>query len=146
MPKVKDILSGKGPTIHYVEDHISVLEATHQMNDHQIGALVVVNADQQVAGIFTERDVLRRVVAEQRDPAATPVGEVMTRQVVCAGPDMDLEEVSSIMQQRRIRHVPVVDDGSELLGMISIGDLNAFHASNRELTIRYLNEYIRGRV
>jgi CBS domain-containing protein len=95
--------------------------------------------------MFTERDVLRRVVGEMRNPAETKIGEVMTNEVVCCGAEADLDEVSAIMQARRIRHVPVCDRDGKLLGMISIGDVNAYHVTNQEATITFLNEYIYGR-
>ena len=72
--------------------------------------------------------------------------EVMTTEVVCCGPEADLDDVSALMQKRRIRHVPVCTSGGKLLWMVSIGDVNAAHASNQETTIHFLNEYIYGRV
>jgi CBS-domain-containing membrane protein len=69
----------------------------------------------------------------------------MSSNVICVGPTTDIDEISAIMQQRRIRHLPVCDQDRDLLGMISIGDLNAFHASNQEAHIHFLSEYIYGR-
>jgi len=83
---------------------------------------------------------------EQRDPKATTVGEVMTRDVICVEPETDLDEVSTIMQQKRIRHLPVCANGARLRGMISIGDLNAHHATNQEAHIHFLTDYVYGRV
>lgn len=100
----------------------------------------------RVAGIFTERDVLRRVVAEQRDPSTSTVGEVMTVEVVCCHPDDDIDEISTLMQQKRVRHVPVCDASGRIMGMVSIGDVNAFHATHQEAHINFLSEYIYGRV
>jgi CBS domain-containing protein len=101
---------------------------------------------QRVLGIFTERDVLTRVVARQRDPGATLVKEVMTSNVVYCRPDMDLDDVSAAMRQRRIRHLPVCDGGGMLVGLVSMGDVNAWHARAKEIEITYLQEYIQGRV
>jgi CBS domain-containing protein len=95
--------------------------------------------------MFTERDVLTRVVAERRDPATTRVEEVMTAVVAYCRPETDVEEVSSVMQKWRIRHLPVCDDDGHLLGMVSIGDVNAWHARGQDATIHYLHEYIHGR-
>jgi CBS domain-containing protein len=145
MPIVQDVLAIKGNMVHSISSNATVLEATQKMNQHKLGALIVME-DSHVTGIFTERDVLRRVVAEQRDPAQTTVGEVMTTDVICCEPDTDLDEVSAIMQQRRIRHLPVCDDGGRIRGMISIGDLNAYHATHQEAHIHFLSEYIYGRV
>jgi CBS domain-containing protein len=144
MPTVADIISKKGSTVHTISPSATVLEATNKMNQHKLGALIVMN-DGQVAGMFTERDVLRRVIGEQRDPANTKIEEVMTGDVICCSPETDMDEVSQIMQQRRIRHVPVCDAMGNLRGLISIGDVNAYHVMHQEATIEYLNEYIYGR-
>ncbi|MCC7349195.1 MAG: CBS domain-containing protein [Phycisphaerales bacterium] len=144
MPTVRDILATKGSQIFSIGPQATVLQATQLMNQHKVGALVVMHQD-QVVGMFTERDVLRRVVAEQIRPAEVNLSEVMTSDVICCDPNMDLDDVSTIMQQRRIRHLPVCDDDGALLGMISIGDINACHASHQEQTIHFLNDYIYGR-
>jgi CBS domain-containing protein len=144
MPTVADIISRKGSTVHTTSPAATVLDATNKMNQHKLGALVVMN-EGQVVGMFTERDVLRRVIGERRDPENTRVAEVMTGDVICCSPETDMDEVSQIMQQRRIRHVPVCDAMGDLRGLISIGDVNAYHVMNQEATIEYLNEYIYGR-
>jgi len=144
MPSVLDVLTVKGTFVHTTTPDTTVLAATQLMNQHKLGALIVMNGD-DVAGIFTERDVLRRVVAEQRDPSTCKVSDVMTRNVICCSPDTDLDEVSSIMKERRVRHVPVCDDQGRVRGMISIGDVNAYHATHQEAHIHFLNEYIYGR-
>ncbi|MCC6238856.1 MAG: CBS domain-containing protein [Phycisphaerales bacterium] len=145
MPNMQDILSAKASAIHTIRPEATVLEATRKMTQHKVGALVVMQ-DNQVVGIFTERDVLRRVVVQELDPTALCVAEVMTCQVICADADTDLEEAASIMKTRRIRHLPICDIDGALLGMISIGDLNALYATAQEQTIHFLNDYIYGRV
>ena len=145
MATVHDILAGKGAAVHAVDEDMSVLEATQQMNRHQIGALMVTD-EGRVVGMFTERDVLRRVVAERRDPDATRVGEVMTTQVVCCTADQSLDEARSIMKQKRIRHLPVLDGEDGPIGVISIGDLNAWCIEDGEAKIQYMEDYIYGRV
>jgi CBS domain-containing protein len=144
MPTVQDVLLTKGSTVYSTDPQASVLEAVQSMNQHKLGALVVMDGE-QVVGIFTERDVLRRVVGEGRNPRSTSVGLVMTNEVICVPPDTDIEEVSTIMQQRRVRHLPVCDDSGQLHGMISIGDVNAFYASHQEARLSFLNDYIFGR-
>ena len=144
MPIVADVLSSKGGQVHSVSPSTRVLDAINRMNQHKIGAVLVLH-DGHVAGIFTERDVLRRVIGEQRDPARCTVAEVMTEDVICCRPETDLDEVSAIMQQKKIRHIPVCDDNG-LHGLISIGDVNAYHASTQEAQIHFLSEYIYGRV
>lgn len=144
MASIRDIVARNGSHVHTIGQQTTILDAAQLMNEHRIGALVIVE-DGQVIGMFTERDVLRRVVATQRDPAHTAVGEVMTREVACCSLDTTIAEARGAMKNRRIRHLPVVDDG-KLQGMISIGDLNAFEASDAEHTIHLLQEYLYGRV
>ena len=143
MATLRDLLSQKGGQIFGIGKDASVLDAAIMMNEHKIGALVVCNGECE--GMFTERDMLRRVVAERRDPAKTKVNDVMTRDIVVGTPDMDIEEARSIMKTRRIRHLPIVDDG-RVVGMISIGDLNAWDLDGQERTILHMKEYIYGRV
>ncbi len=145
MPTVNDILANKSSRIVTIRPEATVLEATELMNQHKIGALVVMQ-DNQVVGMFTERDVLRRVVAEHRDPTTLAVSEVMTTEVVCIEPQTTLDEAAAVMKSRRIRHLPVCGNDGSLAGMISIGDLNAHFATTQEQTIHFLSDYIYGRV
>ena len=144
MATVKTVLLGKGPQVHTISSGATVAQAVEKMNQLSIGALVVKEGG-QVVGIFTERDVLRRVVGEGRQPADTMVAEVMTTDIVCCRPDHDVDEVGAMMKDRRVRHVPVIDGEHELVGLISMGDVNACHASNQASQIEFLNEYIYGR-
>jgi CBS domain-containing protein len=153
MAQVMDILARKGSSVHTVAPEVTVLEATRLMNDRKVGALVVTLGDPEapaesdrVLGIFTERDVLTRVVAQQLDPALTRVDQVMTAEVAYCRRETDVDEVAAIMRQRRIRHLPVCDGKGGLLGLVSIGDVNAWHAQGQEVTISYLHDYILGRV
>jgi CBS domain-containing protein len=145
MASVRDILARKGAHVFTVGKDATVLQAALLMNEHRIGALVVVEAG-RVAGMFTERDVLLRVVAGQRDPSATRVADVMTAEVACCSTETSIEEARGAMKNRRIRHLPVVDGDQALLGMVSIGDLNAHAAAEHEHTIHLLQEYLHGRV
>jgi CBS domain-containing protein len=145
MPTVQDILSLKGSKVHTVLPTASVLEATEKMNRNKIGALIVVDSSRPI-GIFTERDVLQRVVGAMQRPDEIPVSAVMTADLICCRPDDDINEVAALMKNERIRHVPVCNEDGDLLGLISIGDVNAHHASAQQAQIHYLNEYIYGRV
>jgi CBS domain-containing protein len=144
MATVRDVLARKGDQVFSISPEATVLEAARLMNEQKIGSLVVIDG-QRVNGIFTERDVLSRVVAEGRDSASALVRDVMTREIVCCRLETDLNEARSVFKNRRIRHMPVVDAGQQLLGLVSIGDLNAFDADSKELTIHLLHEYIYGR-
>ncbi len=139
---VQTLLAKKGHAVHTIELDKSVLDAARLMNQHRIGAVVVTRGD-KVVGIFTERDILCRIVAEQRDAADVEVSAVMTSPVACCAPDTELDECRAVMRSRRLRHLPVVDDG-HLVGMISIGDLNDAAAEEQDKTIQYLYEYMVG--
>jgi CBS domain-containing protein len=145
MSTVKDIMAVKGSHVLTINKSATVLQAALLMNEHKVGSLVVSDGG-TIAGMFTERDVLRRVVGEHRDPATTTVEEVMTTEVVCCTPATTVDEARGAMKNRRIRHLPVVDADGRLIGLISIGDLNAHQASNQEQTIYLLHEYLYGRV
>ena len=145
MPTVKQVLESKGRELHTIETRATVLEAVRKMNQHKIGALVIMENGRPV-GILTERDILTRVVAEELSPPAVKVEAVMTRDMICCDPEDDLDEVSAIMKTKRVRHVPVCDPDGTLHGMVSIGDVNAHYASNAAQTIHFLNDYIYGRV
>ncbi|MHC4220055.1 MAG: CBS domain-containing protein [Planctomycetota bacterium] len=140
MATAEQLISVKGDTVASLSPKATVLEAAQLMNERHIGSVLVIG-NKRMAGIFTERDVLRRVVAEQRDPAMTRLADVMTRQVACAAPRTTLDEIRAVMREKRIRHIPVLD-GERVAGMISIGDLNKAEHEREEQTIRYLERYI----
>ena len=143
MPNVSDILARKGREVATVARETIVIEAVKEMNARHIGALVVVD-DGKVVGIFTERDLLNRVVAERLDPGQTRDQDAMSTPVACCQLTTELAEAQSVMTNKRIRHLPVVED-DDLVGIISIGDLMARQVADQENTIRYLNEYLYGR-
>ena len=144
MTRLRDLLGRKGSHVWTIGPSATVLEAAEAMNAHRIGALVVTDGD-RVVGIFTERDVLQRVVAGRRDPESTRVADVMTAEVVCGAPETTAEEARGAMRDRRIRHLPVADGDGRLAGLVSIGDLNALAQADQEQTIFLLHEYILGR-
>lgn len=145
MANVQAIVSRKGSRVLTIGPESSVLDAARVMNEHKIGALIVLDGE-RVRGIFTERDVLRRVVAEQKCPAETTVGQVMTDKVVTCRPEIEVDQARNIFMERRIRHLPVLDDDHKLVGMISIGDLNAWELNGQECKIAALEEYLYGMV
>ncbi len=147
MGTVADILRQKsGQRLLSILPSESVLTATQLMNEHSVGALLVMDRDDSLVGIFTERDVLRRVVAMEVAPSSVAVGDVMTTEVACCTPDTTIDDARSVLRQYRIRHLPVITDDGEVEGLISIGDLNAYHSNYQEVTIHYLHEYMLGRV
>ena len=144
MNLVKEMLERKGGEVVAVTDEDTVLRAAQLMNEQRIGSVVVMAAGQGLVGIFTERDILRRVVAEGRPPDSTRIGEVMSTPVTCCQPDTSLEECRAIMTGKRLRHLPVVEN-DEVIGIISIGDLLAVEVELQQTTIEYLHEYLHGR-
>ncbi len=139
MATAEQLIATKGGTIAALPPTATVLDAAQLMNERHIGSVLVVDHD-QLLGIFTERDVMRRVVAEERLPHETTLEQVMTREVAFAAPHTTLDEIRMVMRERRIRHVPVLD-GMRVVGIISIGDLNRAEHDIQELTIRYLEQY-----
>ncbi len=123
-----------------VDPQVSVLEAARLMVDHQIGAVPVVDRD-RLTGIFTERDILARVVAAQRDPSATSVADVMTRELVVADVTDPYDVCLQRMQQARVRHLIVLDRG-RLAGILSLRDLMAVDVSEKDEAITLLNAYV----
>ncbi|MCW5777072.1 MAG: CBS domain-containing protein, partial [Phycisphaeraceae bacterium] len=110
-------------------------------SDRRVGALVVTDPANRMVGIVTERDVMRRLVATSKPPDSTSVGEIMTRAVLSCTPQSTLDEVRRTMRERRIRHVPVLEDGRPT-GMVSIGDLNAALNHDLMVTVRAMEAYI----
>lgn len=140
MPTAERMLQRKGGELSWLPPSATVLEAAQLMNQAHTGSVLVLE-NGELRGIFTERDVLRRIVAEQRDPKTTKVSEVMTKDVIVASPKTQLDELRLVMREKRIRHVPVVDAG-RVIGMISIGDLNEAELEVQVETIQYLSAYM----
>jgi CBS domain-containing protein len=144
VPTAKDLLAlKKSREVITVLPSACVRDACRLMRDRRIGS-VLVSEGETLHGIFTERDVVNLVVAGEKDPALTAVADVMTRKVMVVQSDRSIGEIETIMRQERVRHVPVVD-GKTLIGMISIGDVNAYNASEDHQNVEYLTQYIHGR-
>ena len=142
MDTVADILGYKGTTIHSVTPDTRVLSAVERMCENHIGALLVCNV-RIALGIFSERDLMRRVILARKDPAQTRVEEVMTTDVVCVAPGTLAREAMAIMTDKRCRHLPVVSQG-EVVGILSIGDLVRWMSHEQAFEIQLLTDYVRG--
>lgn len=140
--RIRDILRRKGEDVYSVSPLAAVIDAVNAMNDHHVGSVLVCEGGEPV-GVFSERDVLVRVVAADRDPRRTLVREVMTTRLYTATPDDTLFEVMRLMTDRRCRHVPVMEDG-RLIGLVSIGDLTKATQHNLRQEVRELSSYIGG--
>lgn len=142
MSTVQTILNRKGSHVLAVHPGISVYAAACLMNEKRIGGLVVLE-DDAIVGVFTERDILKRVVGAGMDPAYTTVREVMTTPVVSCTPDMPIDDLVQIITSRRLRHIPVVSDG-QLCGIVTSGDVIAQQLLESREQLTYLNEYMHG--
>lgn len=138
--KIEAIVHEKGGRIERVDPGTTVHAAVALMNQHVIGSLMVFEADRLV-GIFTERDVLTRVIGAGRDPTAVRVGEVMTRELLVVEHGTTVQQAMTLMTSKRCRHLPVVD-GGRVVGLISIGDLTRWVIRHQELAITDLTDYI----
>ncbi len=143
MNRVADILGDKGSDVYKIEADATVLDAVRRMVDSNVGSLLVTDGD-QIVGIVTERDYLRRVTLEGRDENAARVGEIMSSPLVYVTPETTVDECMAVMTDRRIRHLPVVDDG-DVVGVVSIGDIVKFQSKQQSFELKYLTEYISGR-
>ncbi len=140
---LSDVLRDKGAALHTVPADATVAAAVRRMNEERIGSLLVVDGA-AIVGIFTERDVLVRVVDAARDATRTLVAEVMTRSVVHVRPTTAVEEAMAIMTEKRCRHLPVIE-GRRPCGMVSIGDLTRWVIKDQSIEIKDLFEYIQGK-
>ena len=143
MNRVKEILDDKGGDVLQIEGDASVLDAVKTMVDAGVGSLLV-TAEGNIAGIFTERDYLRRMTLKERDAKTTPVREVMSAPLIIVTPETAIDECMALMTDRRIRHLPVVEEGS-VVGVVSIGDLVKFKSKQQSFEIQYLTDYITAR-
>ena len=139
---ISSLLESKGRTVCTVPSHVTVADAVAEMNRQKIGSIVVMN-DTAIAGIFTERDVLTRVVAGSLDPKTTPVTTVMSSNVLTIEPNTTVQQVMDIFAERRCRHLPVVE-GGRLRGLISIGDVSRWVANAHRAEAESLRQYISG--
>ncbi len=140
---VSEILTEKGDAVIEIDGGETVYEAVKAMVAANVGALLVTDGS-EIAGIFTERDYLRRIAVEGRRSRDTFVRDVMSSPVICVTPETSVEEGMALMTDRRIRHAPVVE-GGVLVGMVSIGDLVKFISTKQTFQIQYLQDYIGAR-
>jgi CBS domain-containing protein len=138
---VRDILERKGATVHCIAPTSNLIEAAQVMMQHRIGCLVVA-CGESVVGIFTERDLLR-LAAQGQPLQEVRVEQAMTRDVITGSPDQPVAEVMGVLTEKRIRHLPIVENG-RLIGMISIGDVVKFQYDALQFENHFLKSYIVG--
>ena len=132
-----------GRKVVTVEESVSALVAARTMTEEHVGAILVVAPDGAPLGIFTERDLMARVVVPGLDPAATPMGDVMTRDMLTVAPNRTIDAVCRYLQERHIRHVPIID-GGKVLGLLSLRDLLRHDLAALTDEVEHLTEYIQG--
>ena len=138
MPQISELI-GRRPLVH-ASMNDTVRNAAQEMTEKKIGAVAILD-DGKLVGIFTERDIMQRVVAAGLDPDGTPVGTVMTRELVVASPDEDMDSALHKMQSIRCRHLPIVDEGN-LVGMLSLRDLLQVENAATRQRATFLSELV----
>jgi CBS domain-containing protein len=140
MTLVSQILQLKGSHTWTIAPNATVFDALTSMAENDIGALLVVEND-EVVGIFSERDYARKIILHGKSSRDTEVQEIMTSEVLCISPDQSVTKCMALMTDKRIRHIPVLDDG-QLVGVISIGDVVKAIISEQQIIINHLEDYI----
>ncbi len=141
MKSLMELIEQKGGKVYTIKKEETVEAALKQMVDYNIGSLVVVDEKGKMVGIFTERDLLRKVFVRKLDITKHKVEEFMTANPVVAFPETRLNEAMNIMTKKRIRHLPVVEAG-KVVGLVSIVDIVAALLKEAEVQIKYLKDYI----
>jgi CBS domain-containing protein len=142
MQTVRDILKGKGSDVWSVEPDATVFEALQRMAEKEVGALVVIQGT-QIVGLMSERDYARKIILHGRASPTTLVKEIMTSPVMYIHLDQAIEECMSLMTEKRMRHLPVIDKGN-LVGLISIGDIVKSIIADQQFIIEQLVRYVSG--
>ena len=142
MGRISEILRGKGADVLKIDASATVFDAIKKIVDKNVGSILVTEGE-EVVGIMTERDYLRKIAVLGRTSHETLVSEIMTSPLVYVTPETTIEESMAIMTDRRIRHLPVVES-EDVVGIISIGDLVKFQSREQSFQIQYLTEYISG--
>ena len=143
MTTIAGILRSKpDQTVYTTTPEATVFEAVRLMAEKNVGALVVMDSD-QIVGLVTERDYARKVVLMARTSKETSVRDVMTSRVICVRPEQTNEECMALMTEKRLRHLPVIEQG-KLAGIVSIGDLVKDTISQQKFIIEQLEHYISG--
>ena len=136
------VMAKKAGAIETAAPGESVSDAVEKMHNKNVGALPIVEAD-SVVGMFTERDALYRVIHKKLDPDSTPVSEVMTKEPDCVSPSMSVIDAMHMVNEKRFRHLPLVEDG-KLVGLVSSGDLNRWIVEEQKTEITKLDKDARG--
>lgn len=139
---IATLLEHKGTAVSSVTSTVSVAAAVQEMNRHKVGSVLVID-NGKLSGIFTERDVLTRVIAADLDPKTTAISRVMTANVLTVTPKVTVQEMMDLFSEKRCRHMPVMR-GEQIVGVISIGDISRWVANSHRAEAESLRQYISG--
>jgi CBS domain-containing protein len=139
---VSQVLKEKGDIVFTISPDESLADAAALLHERQVGSAVVVAGDGSVAGIISERDLVRQLAQEGAAALTRPVSAAMTREVIFARPDETVDDLLARMTDRRVRHLPVTSDDGRLLGLVSIGDLVKRKIAETEAEAAELKAYI----
>jgi CBS domain-containing protein len=142
MKTIRQVLGAKGHAVFTIGPEATVYEALQELAEHNVGALVVTE-EGEVVGLVSERDCARKLVLLGRLAKETPVREIMAKEVICVGSKQTVDGCMPIMSEKRVRHLPVLENG-QLAGIISIGDVVKAIMEDQEATIEQLEQYIKG--
>jgi len=142
MITIRQLLKNKGHEVHSVGPFATLFDAIKIMTDEGVGAIVVMDAD-KIIGIITERHYVQNVVSKGKSILEIPVQEIMTTRVLCAGYEQSIEQCMAVMTDKRVRHLPVLDN-DQLVGIVSIGDLVKSAIADQKFVIEQLENYIHG--
>ena len=142
MITVRQLMRAKGPDVWHIAPDACVYDALRLMADKGVGALVVLEGEELV-GIISERDYARKVILKDKSSMDTPVSEIMTEEVISVDPEQSIQECMSLITDKRVRHLPVLED-DRLVGIVSIGDVVKAIISQQEFMIEQLERYIEG--
>lgn len=137
---IAQILKAKGRAVATARPDATLLEIVNKLAQKKIGAIVIVGDNGEVAGIISERDVIRRLGERGEHALVEPVSQVMTSSVICCQETSTLDEMMEVMTQGRFRHVPVIEDGA-LVGIVSIGDIVKHHIAEVEMEVTAMRGY-----
>jgi IMP dehydrogenase len=141
---ISQLLMEKGREVLTIAPAATVFEAVKLMAEKNVGSLVVLNSRGRIAGIFVETDALQRVLLAGKSAKTEPVQAVMTCKVIVARPEMTVDQCLALMTEKRVRHLPVIDQEQKLVGLVSMGDLVKFISAEQTAMIRNLENYIEG--
>ena len=141
--QVKDLMPQKEAPITISPDQ-SFQDGMKLMADHRIGSLLVVDESQNPVGIITEHDIFRLAYEHSSDIRRYKISDYMTQDLIIGLPDDDIEYIANVITQKRIRHIPIMDENKKLCGILSIGDILKTKLEQAEIDTRYLREYIQG--